>query len=143
LRESVLEAAGPKFRKAYDRKNASAEEFETFALRCSSLPCKEIFFLEWTPSDHIALTEQTIKDFIADAVEYVLSENYKSIAFPSIGCGQFGLDPDFIAKTMIDHVKIENYPLNVAFIIHPQSHNVFNAFQNATGKNKIYVIRFL
>ena len=143
LRESVLEAAGPRFRNAYDRKNASAQELESFALSCPNLPCKEIYFLEWTPSDHIALTEQSIKDFITDTVKYVLDKNYRSVAFPAIGCGQFGLDPDFIAQTMIDHVKIENYPLDVAFIIYPRSNNVFNAFLYANSKNKISVIQSL
>jgi O-acetyl-ADP-ribose deacetylase (regulator of RNase III) len=71
---------------------------------------------------------------MSDAIAYVLSQNHKSIAFPTIGCGQFGLNVDFIAETMINHVKIEGYPLNIKFIIHPKSNDVFNAFRNANGK---------
>jgi O-acetyl-ADP-ribose deacetylase (regulator of RNase III) len=136
LRESVLQAAGSSIQKAYEKKNALATESDTFSLRCRNLPCKEIFFLEWTPSNHIVLNEETIKQFISKAMAYVLSQNYRSVAFPSIGCGQFGLDPAFIAQTMINYVRIEKYPLNVVFIIHPQSHHVFNAFQNANGRKK-------
>lgn len=136
LRESVLQAAGLHIKRLYEEKDASAAAEDTFALECPHLPCKEIFFQEWKPFDHSVLTEQNLKDFMTTAIDYVLSRNYKSVAFPSIGCGQFSLDPEAIAQIMINHVKTENYPINVAFIIHPQSHAVFQAFRNANTKKK-------
>jgi len=135
LVESVLQAAGPRIRKAYGNRNKSTAGIQSFALKCSSLPCQQILFLPWTPGPNLVLTEQAIKDFIAAAIAYVFSQNYKSVAFPAIGCGKFGLNTDFIAQTMVNHVKVEEYPLNVVFIIHPQSKDTFYAFQNANGKN--------
>ncbi len=135
LRESVIQAAGPFVRDAYEQRKNLKIEHQSFAVQCSNLPCKQILFLPWTPrgQQHV-FNEFTIKKFMSEAIAYVLSQNYTSIAFPAIGCGQFGLNVDFIAETMINHVKIEGYPLNIKFIIHPKSNDVFNAFRKATGK---------
>jgi hypothetical protein len=135
LVESVLQAAGPSIRTAYGKRNKSTSGIQPFALKCSSLPCQQILFLPWTPCQYKILTEQAIKNFIATAIAHVFRENYRSVAFPAIGCGKFGLNTDFIAQTMVNHVKVEQYPLNIAFIIHPDSQDTFSAFKNANGKN--------
>ncbi len=36
---------------------------------------------------------------------------------------------------MVNHVKVEQYSVNVAFIIHPESQDTFRDFQTANGKN--------
>jgi len=65
----------------------------------------------------------------------VIGRNYRSVAFPAVGCGQMGLDIDFVAQTMINHIKTEKYPLDVTFAIHPQLNNVFHAFQSVINGN--------
>jgi hypothetical protein len=84
LRESVLQTAGHSVRKAYEKRNKLPVEIQPFALKCSSLPCKQILFLPWTPCQYIVLTEQAIKNFIASAMAYVFSQNHRSVAFPAI-----------------------------------------------------------
>jgi hypothetical protein len=133
---SVLHAAGPSVRKKYIKSDTATVEWDMFAINSPNLPCKEILFVPWEPFYHSVLTEQTIKDFITVAIEYVINRKYKSIAFSAIGCGQFGLHTKFIAQTMVNHVQTEQYPLNVTFVIHPQKHDVFIAFQRANGNNK-------
>ncbi|UJR19491.1 hypothetical protein I4U23_022620 [Adineta vaga] len=137
LRESVLRAAGPYVQRAYAQAIRTIPNNEMIVLECSNLPCQRILFLPWIPDQKIIFTEQTIQNFLSTAVKYVLNENYTSVAFPAIGCGQYGCDVDFIARTMINHIKIESYPLNITITICPKFHNIFNAFQNA---NKIIPI---
>ncbi|CAF1338952.1 unnamed protein product, partial [Adineta ricciae] len=131
LRESVLRAAGPHIQRAYAQAKRTKSHDEMIALECSNLPCQRILFLPWTPDEKLIFTEQTIKTFLSKAVKYVLDENYTSVAFPAIGCGQYGFDADFIARAMINHIKTESYPLNITITICPKFHNIFQAFQNA------------
>jgi len=135
LRESVLEAAGPNIRRKYEERQASMTDIETFAIKCPNLSCKEILFVPWTPSQHLVIVEQTIRSFIAEAIKYVIGRNYRSVAFPAVGCGLMGLNIDFVAQTMINHIKTEKYPLDVTFAIHPQLNNVFHAFQSVINGN--------
>ncbi|CAF1009983.1 unnamed protein product [Adineta steineri] len=131
LRESVLRAAGPCIQKAYAEATSILPKDSMISIECPKLTCDRILFLPWTPDEKIVFTEQTLKEFLLTAVQYVRGENYTSVAFPAIGCGQYGFDADFIAQTMINHMKIENYPLNITFTIGPKLHNIFYAFQKA------------
>ena len=108
-----------------------------FAIECTHLLCREILFVPWSPSESLALTEQTIRNFLAQSINYVKDEGYNSVAFPAIGCGQFDLDAEFVARTMINYIKMNKSSLNVTFAIHPNSHHTFDAFQNAYGKDFI------
>ncbi|CAF1335515.1 unnamed protein product [Adineta steineri] len=134
LRESVLQAAGPHIQRAYAQAKQTMPTNEMFVLECSNLPCQRILFLPWKPDEKILFTEQSINNFVSTAMRYVLAENYTSVAFPAIGCGQYGCDADFIARTMINHIKIESYPSNITITICPKFQHIFQAFQNA---NKI------
>lgn len=142
-----MQATCPCIRQEYERRKRkrkrSTTEISSFVLKCSHLLCEEILFLPWTPGQNSVFTEQTIKNFISKAVAYVLDQDYESVAFPAIGCGRFGFNVDFIAQSMINHVKTEGYPLNITFVIHPNAHNVFNAFQNAAGKNGTILYHFI
>jgi O-acetyl-ADP-ribose deacetylase (regulator of RNase III) len=97
---------------------------------------------DWA-SQSIVVIEQTIRSFLAEAITYVISQNYKSIAFPAIGCGRFGLNANFIAETMINHIKMEKCSLSVTFAIHPKSHDVFDTFQNVNGNNTTIFYNFV
>ncbi|CAF3433373.1 unnamed protein product [Rotaria socialis] len=129
LREYVLQAAGSDVRKQYEKGKRTTDQ--ALALWSPVLPCQQILFLPWVPSQHDVLLEQSIREFIALAIQYVLDQNYTSVAFPAIGCGRFGLDIAFIAASMYHHIIIEKYPINITFVIQPSHQEVFDAFQRA------------
>ncbi|CAF3863651.1 unnamed protein product [Rotaria sp. Silwood1] len=136
LIEYVLQTAGFEFRKEYEKKKSSAGQFQSFLLECPKLLCQQVLFLTWIRDQNPILVEQTLRGFIAEAIEHVRSRGYTSVAFPAIGCGRADSCITFIAQTMIDHVKIEKYPLNITFVIHSESQEIYNAFKSAYGKKK-------
>lgn len=135
LIKSLLGSAGSDVRRKYEEKTASATKTQTFAIKCANLRCREILFIPWSPSQSDVLTEQTIRNFLSEAITYVIDRNYTSVAFPAIGCGQFELDADVVAHTMIDYIKMNKCSLDITFAIHPDCHSVFDSFQSAYGNH--------
>ena len=123
-------------RRKYEEKTASATKTQTFAIKCAKLLCKEILFIPWSPSQSAVLTEQTIRNFLSEAINYVIDRDYNSLAFPAIGCGQFDLGADIVAHTMIDYIKMNKCSLDITFAIHPDCHSVFDSFQSAYGNDE-------
>lgn len=134
LLESVLQAGGSEIRKTYEERKASTKNKQSFAIPTSNLSCKEIFFVPWPSSQNIVLLEKTIRNIMTESMQYVINQNYKSIALPPIGCDQFGMNVDSVAQIMINHIKLEKYPLDFTIVIHPNSSHVFDTFQRVNGK---------
>lgn len=135
LIKSLLRSAGSDVRRKYEQKTASATMPQTFAIKCANLLCREILFIPWSPCESIVLTEQTIRNFLSEAINYVIDRGYNSVAFPAIGCGQFELDADVVAHTMIDYIKMNECPLDITFAIHPKCHSIFDSFRSAYGND--------
>ncbi|CAF4714682.1 unnamed protein product, partial [Rotaria sp. Silwood1] len=132
LRKSIIGAAGPQVEAEYiaSLKGNNQQLVETSN---GTLPCKKILFIPWK-SDPLNLTslKSSLSEFVSIAIKYVFTHGYKTIAFPSVGCGKFGFDPSIIAKHMIDETIIEltsnTSNIDVLFILLSQQQNVYDAF---------------
>jgi len=105
---------------------------ECFAVSCSGFQFKKILFSTWTPDSKPVFLEQTIRNFISIAIEYVLENKYTSVAFPAIGCGRFGMDVAYVAQIMVNFIKFEKYPLHVTFVIHPSIARCTSCFSSSS-----------
>lgn len=92
---------------------------------------KCVYFLPWKPNSDDSVFRTSIKTFVANAMSRAVLENYRSIAFPAIGCGQLGCSANVIAEVMVE----EAYPLSqkhgisVMFVIQAQKTDVYDEFQ--------------
>lgn len=60
-----------------------------------------------------------------------MEERYRSIAFPAIGCGQFGCPINLVARVMVGeaHRKTQMYSISVLFVIQSERTDIYNEFQ--------------
>lgn len=77
---------------------------------------------------------QSIREFVARAVEYGIKAHHTSIAFPAIGCGKLNFDKNIIANEMLVEAQKQlltaNVLLQIIFVILPTKCDVFQAFQS-------------
>ncbi|CAF4172022.1 unnamed protein product [Rotaria sordida] len=131
LLTSVLQAGGDVFMNSYNtefRKNPT----NIIAIAASGqLLAKLIYFIPWEPDSDETLLCRSLKKFVSNAIEKAVNDNYKSIAFPAIGCGQFGCSLSLVAKTLIEEVHQLRtlHPIVVSFIIQPDRTDIYDEFQ--------------
>ncbi|CAF0989356.1 unnamed protein product [Adineta ricciae] len=145
LCDAITAKAGFEVQATYREKSAQDElNFET---RGGHLPCKRIVFRSWKPSANDPhILQQSIEQFITSAVTYASRNNFTTIAFPSIGCGQLGYNPKLIAEHMIGEAYkslkvLTQSRLSISFVLLPEASTVYDAFadQMATIQNKIHI----
>ncbi len=92
LRKAILKAAGPTIETAYA--NAQRENPSTGIIITSAgqLLCQKILFLPWNPNADLSILQQSLKDFVNNAIRCAINHHFRSIAFPAVG----------MTKTMID-----------------------------------------
>ncbi|CAF1511634.1 unnamed protein product [Adineta steineri] len=136
MRKSVIDKAGPQVQAEYNTLMSNAHQ--TITTSNGSLPCKRILFLPWQSSP--ATLKPSLSEFISTAITHAVKNQYKTIAFPSVGCGKLGFDPSIIAKYMIDETKRQletiNSKLDVSFILLPNQQNVYDEFVKYLNSNK-------
>lgn len=61
-----------------------------------------------------------------------MSHNFRSIAFPAIGCGKHGCSVKTVVKTMVEEMKKQliqrNQNWTVKFVIQPNQGDVYDEF---------------
>lgn len=96
------------------------------------LSCKKIFFIKWEPNENPETLRQSIIDLIWNVVQNVMSNNFTSLAFPAIGCGEHACSVDIVVKTMVSEMKNQlerrKLPWTAKFIIEPEKQHVFDEF---------------
>ncbi|CAF1500604.1 unnamed protein product, partial [Rotaria sordida] len=77
------------------------------------------------------LFKMKIKEIHKSCIKKAINENYKSIAFPAIGCGEYGCSIQLIAETFIEeiHEQLIEYSMKILFIIQPNRIDIYNEFQ--------------
>ncbi|CAF1460980.1 unnamed protein product, partial [Rotaria sp. Silwood1] len=131
LLESVLKSGGDTVQASYNnglRKKAT----QVFAVATGGhLRAKEIYFLPWEPNPDETLLCESLKNFVSNAIEKAANDNRKSIAFPAIGCGQYGCSISLVAKTLIEEAcRLRTlYPIAITFIIQPDRTDIYDEFQ--------------
>ncbi|CAF1575154.1 unnamed protein product, partial [Didymodactylos carnosus] len=133
LKQIIIEAAGNEAETVYETEIKNNPNSLIISTPPGHLSCKRIFFLKWQPSKDDNILRQSIIDFISNVIQNVISYNYKSIAFPALGCGKHGCSTDIVVKTMVREIKSQlkvrqNYPLIVKFIIQPEQQNIYDEF---------------
>jgi hypothetical protein len=92
---------------------------------------KAVYFLPWQPNSDSALLCKSIEQFVSNAMEKVATENYRSVAFPAIGCGQHQCSISTVAQTSVNeaHRQLAKHPMSVSFVIQPQRTDIYDEFQ--------------
>ncbi len=107
---------------------------EPFEINSGQLKCRKLLFLRWKMDQTSNETfYQSIRNFVAKAVEYAIKAHHTSIAFPSIGCGKYNFDKNIIANEMLVEAQKQlltaNVLLQIIFVILPTQNDVFKVFQ--------------
>ncbi|CAF1250021.1 unnamed protein product [Adineta steineri] len=105
LRESVLKIGGDLIKYSFETEYKNNPTAPIISIAASGqLAAKTVYFLPWKPNvDNIKCCE-SIRKFVSNAMEKAANENYKSIAFPAVGCGQYGCSISLVAWTLVDEV---------------------------------------
>ncbi|CAF0856240.1 unnamed protein product [Adineta ricciae] len=103
------------------------------ATNAGELPCKKIFFIPWSADTNDDDDVQaSLSVFIGTAFQYASSHAFKSIAFPTVGCGGFKISPLTIAKYMLKEIqkqlKFCKQKMNISVVVLADQKDVFDAF---------------
>ncbi|CAF3031427.1 unnamed protein product [Rotaria sp. Silwood2] len=132
LVESVLVAGGNSLRKLFKMKIKEISETSVVSVTTDGkLASKAIYFVLWKPSSDPNILCQSIRKLVSNVIEKAISENYKSIAFPAVGCGEYGCSIQLIAETFIEEIyeQLIEYSMKILFVIQPDRINIYNEFQ--------------
>ncbi|CAF4014160.1 unnamed protein product [Rotaria magnacalcarata] len=131
LLDNILKAGGDTLKMSYDNESKQNSSALIAVVAGGQLLSKKVYFLPWRPNTDETLLCASLKKFVSDAIEKATAENYQSIAFPAIGCGQFGCSASLVAKTLVGEAfrLVAINAINVSFIVQPDKDSVFHEFQ--------------
>ncbi|CAF1454869.1 unnamed protein product, partial [Rotaria sordida] len=136
LLDSVLEAGGKTLQQSFKNKFKEHAKDPIFSMSTGGrLLAKAIYFVSWQPNSDPNILSQSIEQLVSNVIEKAASENYKSIAFPAIGCGRYGCSIDLVAQIFVRQVQrqLTKYPIMISFVIHPDGTDIYNEFQKHIG----------
>jgi O-acetyl-ADP-ribose deacetylase (regulator of RNase III) len=98
------------------------------------LKCRKILFQPWLINRETnEAFYQSIRDFVAQAVEHAIKHQHTSIAVPAIGCGKINADKNAVAREMLYEVQRQLLAANVLpqiiFVILPYEKELFQVFR--------------
>ncbi|CAF3136953.1 unnamed protein product, partial [Rotaria sp. Silwood2] len=132
LKKAIIKAAGRDVESAYQTEYLHNPDAILISTISGQLPCKRIFFLKWQPESNEGELRQSIKDFISNVIQHVISYKYSSVAFPAIGCGHHNCSVTIVVETMVNAIKKElerrGKALAIKFVIEPGKQNVYDEF---------------
>ncbi len=136
MRENVLKEAGNSVRATYDTEKQRKTN-TTICTHGGKLACKRIYFIPCSQISRNA-DKWIFRNFVSEAIKNAANDHstrIQSLAFPAIGCGQYGCDSNFVGKTLIMAVayELEHQPslqLHVHFVIQQNQQKIFDAFRN-------------
>ncbi|CAF4091219.1 unnamed protein product [Rotaria sordida] len=132
LFEKICEAGGKSVLASYKSHFKKSPNSVISVQADGELASKKIYFLSWTADPDASTLRESIEKFVSDAFEKAVEENQQSMAFPAIGCGQFGCSIDLVAQAMIRevHHKQQEHDISVKFVIQPERTDIYAEFQN-------------
>lgn len=134
--ESVFKAAGKSFKRAFDAQVKENEIAPVISVRSEGeLASKAVYFVPWKPNSKPDVLVHSIEELVKNVVKKAASENYRSIAFPAIGCGEYNCDIDLIARTLVGKARelSNKYSISIFFVIQPDKNNIYDKFRNEIG----------
>ena len=102
------------------------------------LRSKRVYFLPWEVDSEDSALRISIKTFVRNAVRRAVLKEYQSIAFPAIGCGQYGCPTSLVAQIMTDEASFLSgkHGISVLFVIQPQRNDIYDEFQQKIGSTQ-------
>lgn len=139
LVESVFKAAGSSFQKSFDAKVKENEKAAVISVSSEGqLASKAVYFVPWKPSSDPGKLSQSIEQLVKNVVKKAASEDYRSIAFPAIGCGEYGCPVNLIADTFVQIARelLTKTPMSILFVIQPGKTDVYEEFRSRIGPSE-------
>lgn len=132
LAQILLNAAGEETSKHFYEQLVSNPNALVIVLPPGKLQCKNIFFLKWEPNKDEEVLKQSIEDLIHNLVQNLIQHKFTSLAFPAIGCGEYGFNINILVKTMVRCFRTElmkrKLPWRIHFVIQPHQQQIFDEF---------------
>ncbi|CAF3464752.1 unnamed protein product [Rotaria sp. Silwood2] len=131
LLEMIYECGGPSVRTAINNQiEKKLKNPLTTVKSDGDIKSKRIYFIHWQPESQIDLVKKSLENLISICMERADNDNYKSIAYPAIGCGDYNYPIDIIAQTMVNKVHQEQilHKMSVSFIIQSTKKDIFYHF---------------
>ncbi|CAF1149153.1 unnamed protein product [Adineta steineri] len=132
LFDSVFRAGGKSLQKSWDKKLKENNKAPVISISTDGkLTSKAVYFVPWEPRSDPDLLCRSIEKLVSNVINTAINENYKSIAFPAIGCGEYGCSVSLIAQAFISEVQrqLVKYPLKILFVIQPNKMDIYNEFR--------------
>ncbi|CAF4063349.1 unnamed protein product [Rotaria magnacalcarata] len=126
-----MDVGGKSLRIAYNvRHKQNAHEPVISIPTDGKVASKAVYFVDWQPKDNPKLLCRSIEQLVSNVIETAASENYKSIAFPAIGCGQYGCPASLVAQTFVKQVEKEliKHPMMISFVIQKDRPEIYDEF---------------
>ncbi|CAF3438093.1 unnamed protein product [Rotaria sp. Silwood1] len=131
LLEMIYECGGSSVRTAVNNQiEKKSKKLLTSVKSDGDIKSKRIYFIYWQPESQIEAVKKSLENLISIAMETAHHDDYKSIAFPAIGCGDYQYPIPIIAQIMVNKVHQEQilHKISVSFIIQSTKKETFYHF---------------
>jgi len=138
LVDSVFKAGGKSLKKSFERQVKENETDPVISVAADGkLASKAVYFVPWKPDSDPNKLCESIEKLVKNVIKKAASENYKSIAFPAIGCGEYGCSISLVAQTFVRRVRelLKKHPITVLFVIQPDKIDIYEEFRKQLGSS--------
>jgi len=127
----IYECGGPSVRTAVNNQlEKNLKNSITSVKSDGDIKSKRIYFIYWQVESQIDLIKKSLENLISIAMQKAHDDNYRTIAFPAIGCGHYNYSLQLVAQTMVNKAHQEQilHKISVSFIIQSTKKDLFNYF---------------
>jgi hypothetical protein len=132
LFDTICKAGGDSLKAFFNAETNKNPEAPVVAVKAAGqLSSKMVYFLQWEIKSDASLLSKSIQKFVSDAMEKAVTDKYRNIAFPAIGCGQIGCSISLVAQAMIEeaHRQTQKHGISILFVIQPERTDIYDEFQ--------------
>ena len=133
LLELVLKAGGSSIRDSYTTQSKSIPDDSVIIVPTNgSFPSKEIYFLPFKHNADKKIFEKSLQTFVSSAASRAATAGHRSIAFPAVGCGEYGCSAADIAQVMVGEARRQTrqHGLSISCVIESKRSDVYEEFRN-------------
>nr|ACD54744.1 macro BAL-like protein [Adineta vaga] len=143
LCKAICKAGGDSFKASFDVESKRDPNYSLIAVEAEGrLTSKMVYFVQWRKNSNAMLLQQSIEKLISITIQRAAEDNYKSVAFPAIGCGRFGCSVSIVAEAMVQeaHRMLQKYSLSILFVIEEEKINIYQEFKKQIDRLQPSVI---
>ncbi len=132
LFSSICKAGGESVLASYNAEFNKDSAASVIAVKAGGqITSKQIYFLPWKKHADTSALQKSIEKFVSDAIEKVVEDRCRSIAFPAIGCGQLECSVSLVAQAMVGEAyrKLGMHNISVSFVIQPERKDIYDEFE--------------